>query len=262
MAGRAYTSLTSLQTQRYQWHVFALITLGVVLLSTWHRHSLPVLLTLDTLGMRRYCENDLIGKGMWMPEPVDGHTWARLKASAGYTCHDHRHALMCFTNEPSELPRLAAANGWRWQPHDCQLRPFDSTTLLRRLGRNARQGKRGSGILFVGDSLQLQQSQSFECMMGAHIEEGFLTDYEVGNFTLEDGAGQVGFVRCACHAALALAPDPDGVQADPGGFRAGRNDYVVQPETWSLMMPNEPEPADIGRFARECSPIVPATEAY
>ncbi|KAJ8291757.1 Protein trichome birefringence-like 28 [Rhodotorula toruloides] len=198
MTGYPYTALSPLQRRRQQW--YSLFAVAVILLffsAATYRHpdALPDLPTLSTFSRLRYCRNDEIAEGSWVPAPVDGRTWARLKVSAGYTCHDNRHALMCFTNEPSELPRLAAANSWRWQPRDCQLRSFDAAALVRRLSRNARQGKNGSGILFVGDSLQLQHSQSFECMMGDHIERGFLSDYEVGNFSLEDGAGQVGFVR-------------------------------------------------------------------
>lgn len=247
MTGYPYTALSPLQRRRQQW--YSLFAVAVILLffsAATYRHpdALPDLPTLSTFSRLRYCRNDEIAEGSWVPAPVDGRTWARLKVSAGYTCHDNRHALMCFTNEPSELPRLAAANSWRWQPRDCQLRSFDAAALVRRLSRNARQGKKGSGILFVGDSLQLQHSQSFECMMGDHIERGFLSDYEVGNFSLEDGAGQVGFVRCVHCRIESLVRS---------SRRACRTDYLLQPEGWKLLMPDEEEPADIGRFVRESS---------
>ncbi|BGO95671.1 hypothetical protein NBRC10512_007368 [Rhodotorula toruloides] len=230
MTGYPYTALSPLQRRRRQWYwLFAVAVILLFFSAATYSDALPDLPTLSTFSRLRYCRNDEIAEGSWVPAPVDGRTWARLKVSAGYTCHDNRHALMCFTSEPSELPRLAAANSWRWQPRDCQLHSFDAAAFVRRLSRNTRQGKKGSGILFVGDSLQLQHSQSFECLMGDHIERDFLSDYEVGNFSLEDGAGQIGFVR---------------------------TDYLLQPEGWKLLMPDEEEPADIGRFVRKWTHMV------
>ncbi|KAI4318994.1 hypothetical protein MLD38_032645 [Melastoma candidum] len=46
---------------------------------------------------------------------------------------------------------------WVWQPDDCLLPPFNAARALERL--------RGKRLMFVGDSLQREQWQSFVCMI-------------------------------------------------------------------------------------------------
>ncbi|KAG8377039.1 hypothetical protein BUALT_Bualt09G0126600 [Buddleja alternifolia] len=53
---------------------------------------------------------------------------------------------------------------WEWQPDDCMLPRFDPKTALRKI-----QGKR---MMFVGDSLQRGQWQSFVCLVESVIPEG------------------------------------------------------------------------------------------
>ncbi|KAK6118271.1 hypothetical protein DH2020_048057 [Rehmannia glutinosa] len=53
---------------------------------------------------------------------------------------------------------------WEWQPDDCTLPRFDPKIALRKL-----KGKR---LMFVGDSLQRGQWQSFVCLIESVIPEG------------------------------------------------------------------------------------------
>ncbi|KAF8402628.1 hypothetical protein HHK36_010717 [Tetracentron sinense] len=53
---------------------------------------------------------------------------------------------------------------WEWQPDDCTLPRFDPTVALEKL--------RGKRLMFVGDSLQRGQWQSFVCLVESHIPEG------------------------------------------------------------------------------------------
>ncbi|KAH6837562.1 trichome birefringence-like protein [Perilla frutescens var. hirtella] len=53
---------------------------------------------------------------------------------------------------------------WEWQPDDCRLPRFDPRMMLRKL-----KGKR---LMFVGDSLQREQWQSFVCLVNSVIPKG------------------------------------------------------------------------------------------
>ncbi|KAK1321286.1 hypothetical protein QJS10_CPA03g01204 [Acorus calamus] len=50
---------------------------------------------------------------------------------------------------------------WEWKPDDCSLPRFDAKITLEKL--------RGKRIMFVGDSLQRGQWQSFVCMIESHL---------------------------------------------------------------------------------------------
>ncbi|KAM7271259.1 hypothetical protein ACFE04_030473 [Oxalis oulophora] len=52
---------------------------------------------------------------------------------------------------------------WEWQPDDCTLPRFNPETVLRKL--------KGKKLMFVGDSLQRGQWQSFVCMVESVIPE-------------------------------------------------------------------------------------------
>ncbi|XP_077214499.1 trichome birefringence-like protein (DUF828) isoform X2 [Tasmannia lanceolata] len=52
---------------------------------------------------------------------------------------------------------------WEWQPDECKLPRFNAEVALERL--------RGKRLMFVGDSLQRGQWQSFVCMVQSHIPE-------------------------------------------------------------------------------------------
>ncbi|ORY81281.1 GDSL/SGNH-like acyl-esterase family found in Pmr5 and Cas1p-domain-containing protein [Leucosporidium creatinivorum] len=232
MSSTPYTSLLPQRSNRN--YTIAALAVGLVLIATgtYHQRERLPSLRLDALAGQRYCTNDelSVGHGRWEQVEIDAHTWPRLKQSVGYTCSDNRHALMCFTNDATQLPRLAASNSWRWKPEGCTLRPFDAKKLIRRLGDNSRKGKAGRGLLFVGDSLQLQHVQSFECLMGQYVEEGFMTDKEVNGLLLGEAAGRLDFVR---------------------------SDYIAQPENdYEIIMPETEEPEDIGRFVRKWSHLV------
>ncbi|KAI3441403.1 PMR5N domain-containing protein [Psidium guajava] len=52
---------------------------------------------------------------------------------------------------------------WQWQPDDCLLPPFDPAKVLKKL--------RGKRLMFVGDSLQRGQWQSFVCLVESIMPE-------------------------------------------------------------------------------------------
>ncbi|KAJ7281182.1 hypothetical protein O6H91_Y366500 [Diphasiastrum complanatum] len=86
-------------------------------------------------------------QGKWVLDaerPLYSGNFCKRFLSAGWACR--------LTNRPDfEFER------YRWQPHDCNLPPFDSHTFLRRM--------RNKTIAFVGDSLGRQQFQSLMCML-------------------------------------------------------------------------------------------------
>ncbi|KAL5995558.1 hypothetical protein ACLOJK_025621 [Asimina triloba] len=52
---------------------------------------------------------------------------------------------------------------WEWQPDECNIPRFDAAVVLEKL--------RGKRLMFVGDSLQKGQWQSFVCMVQSHIPD-------------------------------------------------------------------------------------------
>ncbi|KAG9453505.1 hypothetical protein H6P81_006409 [Aristolochia fimbriata] len=53
---------------------------------------------------------------------------------------------------------------WEWQPSQCRLPRFNASAVLEKL--------RGKRLMFVGDSLQRGQWQSFVCLVESHIPKG------------------------------------------------------------------------------------------
>lgn len=200
MSTAAYSTLlppTARGTRRSYYVV--VLSLGCALLLstlTYHQRALLLPASFSLLSHQPYCTDSQLSTGKWIPRlGVDGHTWPRLRTSVGYTCADNVHARWCWTLDPtaSQLDRLTKANSWEWETEGCRLRDFVPEKLLQRLAKGG--GGEGRGILFVGDSLQLQQAQSFECLMGEYVEEGYLSDHEIGSLRLEGGAGKVDFAR-------------------------------------------------------------------
>lgn len=173
-----------------------------------------------TLGKgTRYCSLEQIADGEWQPAAVDSKSWEGLKTSVGYNCEDNFHHLRCVVNDPRQLSRVAAASSWRWVPRSCELRPFDRTALSRRLGRRARGGLAGNGILFVGDSISQEQLHSLRCMLGAKLFSG--RDAFAESFALEKGTANVDYIR---------------------------SDYIVQPDDWQLLIADQPTEFDRRRW--------------
>ncbi|XP_014502678.1 protein trichome birefringence-like 43 [Vigna radiata var. radiata] len=64
---------------------------------------------------------------------------------------------------------------YRWQPKNCNLPRFNGADLLRRL--------RGKSILFVGDSLSLNQWQSLTCMLHTAVPRAKYTSVRTGGLS-------------------------------------------------------------------------------
>ncbi|XP_057954746.1 protein trichome birefringence-like 43 [Malania oleifera] len=64
---------------------------------------------------------------------------------------------------------------YRWQPAACNLTPFDGAGLLRRL--------RGKSMMFVGDSLSLNQWQSLTCMLHTAVPYANYTSVRAGGLS-------------------------------------------------------------------------------
>jgi hypothetical protein len=197
MSSIPYTSLLPQRSSRR--YTLLVIVLGISLAfvgTLLLQAELP--LSVNALVGERYCTSNELSVGRWEQHEVLPFTWPRLKHSAGYTCSDDRYMLRCSLEDPSQLARLAAAISWRWKPHGCALRQFNPNKLAHRLGRNLRNGRKGSGILFVGDSLTLQHAQSFECLAGLSIDSGFLMDsldYTSSNSFVLSGGATIEYVR-------------------------------------------------------------------
>lgn len=81
---------------------------------------------------------------------------------------------------------------YRWQPSTCRLPRFDGGDFLRRF--------RGKRIMFVGDSLSLNQWQSLTCMLHTSVPHGSYTLVRTGDlstFTFQDYNVSVMFSRNA-----------------------------------------------------------------
>ncbi|ESW14238.1 hypothetical protein PHAVU_008G264500 [Phaseolus vulgaris] len=64
---------------------------------------------------------------------------------------------------------------YRWHPNNCNLPRFNGEDLLRRL--------RGKSILFVGDSLSLNQWQSLTCMLHTAVPRANYTTLRTGDLS-------------------------------------------------------------------------------
>ncbi|CAA0815891.1 Protein trichome birefringence-like 37 [Striga hermonthica] len=64
---------------------------------------------------------------------------------------------------------------YRWKPSGCELPKFDGQDFLRRF--------KGKKIMFVGDSLSLNQWQSLTCMLHAAVPKSRFTSIKIGNLS-------------------------------------------------------------------------------
>ncbi|OIV89436.1 hypothetical protein TanjilG_21894 [Lupinus angustifolius] len=70
---------------------------------------------------------------------------------------------------------------YRWQPHNCDLPRFDGKTFLRKF--------RGKQIMFIGDSISLNQWQSLVCMLYSAVPHIKILQQGSGsynNYTFQD----------------------------------------------------------------------------
>ncbi|MBA0561690.1 hypothetical protein Godav_025115 [Gossypium davidsonii] len=64
---------------------------------------------------------------------------------------------------------------YRWKPTDCMLPRFNAKDLLRKL--------KGKKMMFIGDSLSLNQWQSLTCMLHAFLPQSNYTVHREGNLS-------------------------------------------------------------------------------
>ncbi|KAB2059635.1 hypothetical protein ES319_A11G319400v1 [Gossypium barbadense] len=64
---------------------------------------------------------------------------------------------------------------YRWKPNDCMLPRFNAKDLLRKL--------KGKKMMFIGDSLSLNQWQSLTCMLHAFLPQSNYTVHREGNLS-------------------------------------------------------------------------------
>ncbi|GER53963.1 trichome birefringence-like [Striga asiatica] len=64
---------------------------------------------------------------------------------------------------------------YRWKPSGCELPKFDGQDFLRRF--------KGKKIMFVGDSLSLNQWQSLTCMLHATVPKSRFTSEKIRNLS-------------------------------------------------------------------------------
>lgn len=176
---------------------------------------------------------------------MDGHTWPRLKDSTGYRfgLDGNRSATSCYSRNSTLLPRIVAANSWRWKPSGCAIRPFDPARLVRRLAERAKARALGGGILFVGGEDSRMQAISLESLLGRYVERGSISDLSsFSSVKLEGGAGAISFFRCDSPRVVSSAP----VSTLTSFEKTRRSDYLVSPRDWQLPLPDDNAP---GRFS-------------
>ncbi|KAM7252249.1 hypothetical protein ACFE04_024132 [Oxalis oulophora] len=93
------------------------------------------------------------------------------------SCPFVRREFSCGKNGRSDLMYTK----YRWQPSGCDLQRFNGTKFL--------EINRGKSIMFIGDSLSMNQWQSLTCLLHSSVPNAKYTTSKVGNvntFTLTD----------------------------------------------------------------------------
>ncbi|KAK3229246.1 hypothetical protein Dsin_001127 [Dipteronia sinensis] len=105
---------------------------------------------------------------------------------------------------------------WRWQPRDCSLPKFNAKLFLRKI--------RGKRLMFVGDSMHLNQWYSMVCMVQSVIPPGKKTMIDenlryIRYFKIEDYDVSIEFY---------WAPFLVESSADPPNMRSGNSEIRVK----------------------------------
>nr|XP_011464795.1 PREDICTED: protein trichome birefringence-like 43 [Fragaria vesca subsp. vesca] len=105
-----------------------------------------------------------VSRGNW----VHDDSYPLYEASS---CPFIQKEFNCVNNGRPDMDYLK----YRWQPLGCNLPRFNGIDLLRRL--------RGKSIMFVGDSLSLNQWQSLTCMLHTAVPTAKYTSFRSGGLS-------------------------------------------------------------------------------